>query len=302
MSKFFKLTGRRQWSNLPIRLAMSLLVKNEEDLIEANIRYHASVGVDKFIVMDNGSSDDTYDIVNNLKSEFDIELISKPIMQYKQSDWATYMAKLAQHQFSCDWFIANDADEFWVPKSESLKSEMARSKSILQCTRYDMQLTFSTQNKPFYERIWRTHHPVLFSKQEMINEPLLSMNLGKINGKVAVNLYGLIRSKSGNHHAWHLKKYRQENSNNITVYHYPIGSYNHFKWMIENRRELIQNDFDRATPNYKRWLELKSEDKTQSEYKQMELTDNEIQVLEKFGVIKEDCFGRDKIRAVLEWT
>jgi len=40
-------------------LVMTILVKDEADIIEANIRTHASLGVDAFVVMDNNSTDGT---------------------------------------------------------------------------------------------------------------------------------------------------------------------------------------------------------------------------------------------------
>ena len=37
------------------RLAISLVVRDEIELISANINFHAAQGVDAFFVMDNGS-------------------------------------------------------------------------------------------------------------------------------------------------------------------------------------------------------------------------------------------------------
>ena len=49
------------------RLVMTILVKDEADIIEANIRTHAKLGVDAFAVMDNNSSDGTREILEKLK-------------------------------------------------------------------------------------------------------------------------------------------------------------------------------------------------------------------------------------------
>ena len=40
-----------------MRLVMTLKVRDEEDVIEDNLRFHGAMGVDFFIVMDNGSVD-----------------------------------------------------------------------------------------------------------------------------------------------------------------------------------------------------------------------------------------------------
>ena len=42
---------------------MTLLVKNEEDVLEENIIFHKKMGIDGFIITDNGSTDKTADII-----------------------------------------------------------------------------------------------------------------------------------------------------------------------------------------------------------------------------------------------
>ena len=44
------------------------MVKDEEDIIESFIRFNASV-IDKFFILDNGSTDNTNLILNLLKNE-----------------------------------------------------------------------------------------------------------------------------------------------------------------------------------------------------------------------------------------
>ena len=45
------------------RIVMTLLVKNEEDMIERHLQYHKQMGVDAFIVTDNNSTDHTPEIL-----------------------------------------------------------------------------------------------------------------------------------------------------------------------------------------------------------------------------------------------
>jgi hypothetical protein len=46
-----------------MQLVMTLLVRDEEDVLRANIDFHRAQGVDFFIVTDNRSEDSTPDII-----------------------------------------------------------------------------------------------------------------------------------------------------------------------------------------------------------------------------------------------
>ena len=52
---------------------MTLIVRNEADIIEDNLRYHRAQGVDFFIALDNGSTDGTLEILESLRASRDPE-------------------------------------------------------------------------------------------------------------------------------------------------------------------------------------------------------------------------------------
>jgi len=75
------------------RLAMTILVRDEVDIIGENIRFHATQGVDHFTVMDNGSVDGTRELLSALSDEFDIDIIDNPQHTIDQDLWVTQMAQ-----------------------------------------------------------------------------------------------------------------------------------------------------------------------------------------------------------------
>jgi hypothetical protein len=52
-----------------MKLVMTLLVRNEADIIEANLDYHLAQGVDFVIVTDHGSSDETVELLRPTSSQ-----------------------------------------------------------------------------------------------------------------------------------------------------------------------------------------------------------------------------------------
>jgi hypothetical protein len=123
-----------------MKITMTLLVRNESDLIEPNIRFHNALGVDSFIVMDNLSTDRTSDILRDLSHEFDIEYIFQAADDYSQSQWVTDMARRAAQEHGADWVINNDADEFWLPEKGDLKEllgSLPAEVSVLSVNRHN---------------------------------------------------------------------------------------------------------------------------------------------------------------------
>ena len=108
------------------RIIMTLLVRNEQDVIAENILFHYHQGVDAFIVMDNLSTDATVEIVRDLAHTIPIELRHQRDDTYSQSVWVTEMARAAALEHGADWVINNDADEFWMFPNFDIRSYLRR--------------------------------------------------------------------------------------------------------------------------------------------------------------------------------
>ena len=52
-----------------VKLFMTLLVKNEEGMLEENLQFHKAMGVDGFIITDNNSTDGTIEIIQKYQKE-----------------------------------------------------------------------------------------------------------------------------------------------------------------------------------------------------------------------------------------
>lgn len=109
-----------------MKLVMTLLVRDEDDILRENLEFHYAHGVDFIIATDNKSQDGTFDILQQYQSEGRLHLISESGDNYDQSSWVTRMARLAYTEYGADWVINSDADEFWWPEEGALPDVFAR--------------------------------------------------------------------------------------------------------------------------------------------------------------------------------
>jgi len=101
---------------------MTLLVRDEEDIVEDHLVYHLNQGVDFVLATDNNSVDGTRDVLDRFQRQGYVEVIDEPDDTYDQWRWVTRMARRAATDHGADWVINSDADEFWWPKSGNLRS------------------------------------------------------------------------------------------------------------------------------------------------------------------------------------
>lgn len=95
-------------------LSLTAHVKNEGLHIAEWLAYYKALGVEKFYLFDDTSSDNTKDVIDSMPFREDIELLQ---LKSPVEDWQGWVA----HQFwkvygkNTEWMIFCDVDEFFMP-------------------------------------------------------------------------------------------------------------------------------------------------------------------------------------------
>jgi hypothetical protein len=93
---------------------MTLMVRDEADIIAPMLEHSLAQGIDLILVTDNGSVDGTREIIESYVATGRVLLTEDPRHEKQQSSVVTAMARTAYETHGADWVINADADEFWV--------------------------------------------------------------------------------------------------------------------------------------------------------------------------------------------
>jgi len=205
-----------------MKIVMTLLVRNEDDIIRENIEYHLSQGVSFFVVTDNLSVDGTSDILKEYEAKGVLRYMFEESNQFDQHEWVTQMAIMAYTEYGADWVINNDADEFWWPTSGSLVDVFKRIPKEFNTLQVDRSnfVMVEERGTPFHER--------------MIYRTAVSLNsLGRpLPPKIAHRGSANIRVAPGNHKVSGLDKTTPTRAA-IKILHFPMRSYQQFESKIK---------------------------------------------------------------------
>lgn len=202
---------------------MTLLVRDEEDIIAENIAYHLSRGVDHVIVTDNASTDATRDMLLDFQRAGVVTLIDEPGDDFSQAVWVTRMARLAA-RMGADWVINSDADEIWWPREGDLKTVCAgfpRECGSVTVTRYNMLPVRASKGHPFDDMVFRE---VCSTNTQGLPLP----------GKAAHRAVPDVEVEQGNHGVSSPYLGPNIQTDAMSILHFPYRTYAQFERKIAN--------------------------------------------------------------------
>jgi len=218
-----------------MKLVLTLLCRDEADVLESMIRFHLEQGVDWIIATDNGSIDGSLAILQRYERKGKLQLIQEPEHTHDQAVWVTRMARLAADQ-GADWIINSDADEFWWPCSCNLKTRLAALPSSVAACRVE-RTNFLPPSRDKYDR-----RP--FHQRQLLRERVSRNSLGEpLPPKLIHRAHPQIEVSDGNHDA------RVEGQSlqgvdgvGIEILHVPIRSYRQLERKIGQGTEALQRN------------------------------------------------------------
>jgi hypothetical protein len=194
---------------------MTLLVRDEADIIDAHLAYHLRAGVDFVIATDNRSEDGTTEILERYAADGVVHLLHEHGDDLRQTEWVTRMARMAATDFGADWVVNSDADEFWWPRSGNLKDVLAAMPERYGTVRGAWRIFVP---RPDDERLFAERLTVRLCTPEYHDHPF------SVDAKAVHRAREDVRVGRGNHEAFAEGLVPLRGWFPIEVFHFPVRS------------------------------------------------------------------------------
>jgi hypothetical protein len=235
------------------KLIMTLLVRDEEDILRYNLEHHLRQGIDHFIITDNGSVDGTKAIIDEYVERGVATYFWEPELTYKQGEWVTRMNDVA---LDADFIINADADEFWVSETYNLKDELTKRQDVrvLSVPEYVIGLNYEDGNGRFPDDTnYIIPTPQQWGDRLMYRATRQHVVIGQGNHAIFDDDGNVLPSVQSD---W------------IRVYHIPMRSYEQFVQKVVNGGSAYEaSAFGPYTgDHWRRWYRLYKEGKLEQEF------------------------------------
>jgi GT2 family glycosyltransferase/glycosyltransferase involved in cell wall biosynthesis len=277
----------------PGRLVMTLLVRNEEDIVRHTIDFHLSRGVDFIIATDNGSTDSTRDILKEYEERGALHLIDEDTHTHSQAEWNNRMARIAREKYGADYLFHCDADEFWHPRTGNLKDEISRRpEDILVVDVVNVLLSDRGGGECFPEDTrYAVVAPIVardYQEETRENNLFYYQYPPKVMFKSGQRLFLV---SQGNHAVVNKDGSTTEaRSHDIVIYHYPLRSREQFSQKVILGGSAYEKNtvLDKSMGFHKRrWYESYKKGLLDKEYKKLIVDRGQAEKLLREGFLEE---------------
>jgi hypothetical protein len=274
-----------------MKLVMTLLARDEADIVDAWLAFHLNAGVDFVVATDNRSSDGTTQILESYAREGHVRVIHEPGDDLRQDEWVTRMARLAATEHGADWVINSDADEFWWPRGASLRDMLAAVPP-----RYGTVGAFLRMfvPRPAAEGSFAERMTVRFSALAPINDPA---SLYKPIRKVIHRGHPEIRVTRGNHALIDSPFAPLRGWYPVEAFHFPLRSPEQCAHKAELQGTAFEKHIVRApTAYHANMFEALKSGTIDEYYASLVVRDDEVELGVEAGRLVVDTRLRDALR------
>lgn len=289
-----------------MHISAGLSVKDEVELIGPCIDHLLAIGVDQIFVVDVNSSDGTKDVIATRLSER-VRLIEVDDQLSTPFEWQLNDALKFMRDNSTGWLLFQDADEFWLPVTGSLKDvsvlknadyDVITVSRFNTCLHTDGRNLIPTCNPDLYnELLLFAGQPVEF--RERLDENMTAWSEGIPVAKVIVRADRMGSISTGGHSVASPdgRPIREGGAaNELIIAHLPFTTEARFRRKVANASRFLRlHAGDSPDPawqgkgtgwHWRRWAEIQEKGDISLEFQRQIFSTEKIELLRGAGLLK----------------
>jgi hypothetical protein len=274
-------------------IVVTVLARDEADVIDAQVSFHLNAGADFVIATDNNSHDGTTEILERYARDGVLRLIREPAEGLRQGEWVTRMARVAASELGADWVINTDADEFWWPRGGSLRDVLSAVP-----VEYGIVEGFwrSFVPRPGDDRLFAERMTVRLTQHAPINDPT---SFYRPVIKVAHRADAAVTVGRGNHALVDTDLRTLATWHPLDVLHFPLRSRAQWARKIELQGEAFTKHIERSGTGYHMSAyDALQEGRIDEQYAALVVDDDALARGIANGTLVEDVRLRDALRTI----
>jgi hypothetical protein len=250
-----------------LKIVGVISVRDEVELIAANIAYHLSLGFTGIVVADILSVDGTTEALELFKDDPRVKVISAPSQNWNVFDWRQVLVELAKEEFQPDLITHIDPDEFlYAPDHRDINSISFDSDQLsilrfncVSCMDPDFVPPMSMEEA---DDLTLVRHPKLTHALQAQDENPAAWIYTGVGPKVLCKASKISKFIGGSHSAVDDdgKPLTNQTSGDFLFLHFPFTSYDRFLRKIENLNNLMDTLAQQTSPGYayhwKYWVQM----------------------------------------------
>ncbi len=270
-----------------MKVVLTLVVRDEADILDAHLAFHLNAGVDRVLAVDHGSTDGTTEILERYAREGHVRVVREESRRSRQGGWVTHLARQAATEEGADWVLLSDSDEFWWPRSGSLKDvlEVVPDRYGLLSAPSRTFLPRPDDGRAFVERM-----TVRLGMHAPINDPAGPF---RPVSKLAVRAHPDVSVRTGNHTVAGVPFVPLESWHPIEIFHFPLRSP---EQCAEKYEKAVAGWATNPRGDIARARRLSEESRLASLYERVVVDDEALAIGLDAGVLAQDTRLRDALR------
>jgi hypothetical protein len=287
------------------KIILLTATSDQGDILKDYIEWHLHLGIDLVLAEDCNSSDETHEILDSFEKGGRVRWFRAPDKKEQGYQPAAKLIDMAREEYSADWIILNDVDEFLCAEGGDLRAILDSvaddGVTAINVSCRNMTGPPLTKDRATKSQTLRIDRPVQETYEQQLSGDIpVPWIFIRHPPKIIVRGDALERFGRGTHEVHTTRGKTLENSTLVQFLHFPIRGYDKFEKKIRNVAAFFEVNKHLEGWwgwHWRRWIRIHQEGRLRDEYEKQFVAPGRAAELVQEGTCSVDTTLADWIRS-----